>query len=109
MPAGYSGTPLPKKLGIKAGNRVAILAEPDEFRDLLDELPDDVTFQSDLSDEPDVVIAFYTARRDGRCRTGSGKDKRPGQSIIPLSGQPSPSDVRTATGCMVLPWSAPRI
>lgn len=61
MPAGYSGTPLPKKLGIKAGNRVAVVAEPEEFRDLLHDLPDDVTFQSELSGEPDVVIAFYTS------------------------------------------------
>jgi hypothetical protein len=31
MPAGYSGTPLPRKLGIKDGGRVAVVAAPDGF------------------------------------------------------------------------------
>ena len=31
--AGYSGTPLPKKLGIKPGARVAVLSAPDGFLD----------------------------------------------------------------------------
>lgn len=62
MPAGYSGTPLAKKIGIKAGHRVAIINEPPEFRALLVDLPDDVSFQSSLKKSPDVVIAFYTER-----------------------------------------------
>ena len=35
--SGYSGTPLPKKLGIKEGQRVAVLREPDGFRETLGE------------------------------------------------------------------------
>ena len=35
MPAGYSGTPLVKKLGIKEGFTVATVDEPGEFRRLL--------------------------------------------------------------------------
>ena len=34
MAAGYSGTPLAKKLGIKEGHMVATLNDPPEFRDL---------------------------------------------------------------------------
>ena len=37
--AGYSGTPLAKKLGIKAGMRVALSDEPEGFVELLGELP----------------------------------------------------------------------
>ena len=59
MVAGYSKTPLAKKLGIKAGYRVAVLNEPPDFRGLLDELPAGVTFQQNLGAEPDVVVAFY--------------------------------------------------
>lgn len=44
MPAGYSGTPLAKKLGIKPGARVALIDAPPEIRDWLAPLPDDVTF-----------------------------------------------------------------
>jgi hypothetical protein len=58
--AGYSGTPLAKKLGIKAEHSVAVVNEPADFRQLLVEMPDGVTFQSDLAGEPDVVVAFYT-------------------------------------------------
>ena len=36
--AGYSGTPLAKKLGIKPDHTVAVLSEPEEFRSWL-ELP----------------------------------------------------------------------
>lgn len=37
--AGYSGTPLWKKLGWRAGARVAILSPPRDFRDWLDGAP----------------------------------------------------------------------
>ena len=60
MTAGYSETPLAKKLGIKQGHRVALIDEPPDFRDLLADLPDDVTFQTGLAKNPDVVIAFHT-------------------------------------------------
>ena len=41
--AGYSGAPLPKKLGIKPGARVAVLSAPDGFLDAtLHPLPDQV-------------------------------------------------------------------
>ena len=60
MPAGYSGTPLAKKLGIKAGGSVATVDEPSDFRDLLIDLPADVAFSDDLSAAPDVTVAFFT-------------------------------------------------
>ncbi len=61
-PAGYSGTPLARKLGIKPGATVALLDEPDELRQLLDPIPDDVRFRTDLRAKPDLVIAFFTER-----------------------------------------------
>jgi hypothetical protein len=38
--AGYSGTPLAKKLGIKPGDTVALVGAPAGFEDDLDGLPD---------------------------------------------------------------------
>lgn len=67
-PAGYSGTPLAKKLGIKPGSTVAILDEPDGFRRLLDPVPDGVAFRSSLRGDLDLVIAFFTARTRLRSR-----------------------------------------
>jgi hypothetical protein len=58
--AGYSGTPLAKKLGIKPEHTVAVINEPPEFRQLLADLPDGVTFRADVDGKPDVVVAFYT-------------------------------------------------
>ena len=61
--AGYSGTPLAKKLGIKEGHRVCLLSEPEDFRSSLVDLPPDVSFSTRLLKHPDVVIAFATERR----------------------------------------------
>jgi hypothetical protein len=60
--AGYSGTPLFKKLGIKEGHRVAFPSAPDGFRDLLGELPDGITVKSRASGPLDVIV-FFTKRR----------------------------------------------
>ncbi|MEO8082635.1 MAG: DUF3052 domain-containing protein [Ardenticatenales bacterium] len=40
--AGYSATPLARKLGIQRGHRLALLDAPPDFEDALDALPDDV-------------------------------------------------------------------
>lgn len=56
--AGYSGTPLAKKLGIKAGSRVHLVDAPTGFRKLLAPLPEGVAFASRLSDTTDIVVVF---------------------------------------------------
>jgi hypothetical protein len=60
MTAGYSGTPLPKKLGIREGSRLALLNAPDNFARVLGELPDGVTVRSKASGEADVIVLFST-------------------------------------------------
>jgi hypothetical protein len=60
--AGYSGTPLTKKLGIKEGHRVAFPSAPDGFRGLLGELPDGISVKSRASGPLDVIV-FFTKRR----------------------------------------------
>jgi hypothetical protein len=63
--AGYSGTPLPKKLGIKAGHRVALLQQPSGFRRTLEPLPDDVTLLDALAEEAlDVILLFVGNEKD---------------------------------------------
>ena len=47
-PAGYSGTPLPEKLGIKPGMRVALLHAPDQMEQTLGVLPEGVQLQHGL-------------------------------------------------------------
>lgn len=62
-PAGYSGTPLAKKLGFKDGHVVALINEPEELRGLLAPLPD-VEIRTDVRRAPDVAVAFFTKRTD---------------------------------------------
>lgn len=61
-PAGYSGTPLVKKLGIKEGHVVRTIGEPPEFRALLEGLPASVRVQPGLAADADVVMIFVTER-----------------------------------------------
>ncbi len=61
--AGYSGTPLVKKLGIKSGHRLALLGAPDGFDGTLGELPADTLTQADLGGELlDVIVLFAPNR-----------------------------------------------
>ena len=60
--SGYSGTPLPKKLGIKPGHRLVLLGVPDGFA--LGELPEDVKVVRRAQGEADVIVSFHTARAD---------------------------------------------
>lgn len=65
MTAGYSGAPLVKKLGIKSGNRAALIHAPASYLDLLGGLPADAVFNSDLAGAGyDFVQAFYLWRAD---------------------------------------------
>jgi hypothetical protein len=57
--AGYSGTPLARKLGIEPGATVAIVAPPAGFVETL-ELPDGVAMRSSARGRLDVVVFFVT-------------------------------------------------
>ncbi len=62
--AGYSGTPLRKKLGIGEDARVAFPGAPDGFGELLGELPPGVVVRSRARGPLDVIV-FFTKRRVG--------------------------------------------
>src|SRR4029078_1745668 len=61
--AGYSGTPLPRKLGFQPRFAAAHGDAPDGFDALLGELPDGVTVRRQLRGPLDLVVCFVTARR----------------------------------------------
>jgi hypothetical protein len=62
--AGYSGTPLPKKLGIKEGHKVSLVGAPPRFADALGALPEGVAVQRGLLGRAplDVIVVFFTER-----------------------------------------------
>ena len=64
-PAGYSGTPLWRKLGIGEDDEVAVIGAPDGFADRLTaDLEGLATVSTDLQEVPlfDVIVAFMTWR-----------------------------------------------
>jgi hypothetical protein len=62
--AGYSGKPLPDKLGIKPGLRVAVQNAPQHYRELLGELPPGVELLSGQGGELDILHLFAADRRE---------------------------------------------
>ena len=63
-PAGYSGTPLPKKLGIREDSRVLLLGAPRGYPATLGPLPDGVRLERRASTAVDVAQLFVTRRED---------------------------------------------
>ncbi len=62
--AGYSGTPLPKKLGIVDGMRVALISAPKGFEATLRGLPPGVELCEQARGRLDVIVFFATRRRE---------------------------------------------
>ena len=60
----YSGTPLPKKLGIKAGSRVFLVNAPDGLERALTPLPDGATLLPKLTKPLDVGVLFATEQAE---------------------------------------------
>ena len=60
--AGYSGTPLPKKLGVKPGSTVALVDAPSGFVATLGELPEGVTVQKAAGEDAQVTLWFVQSR-----------------------------------------------
>jgi len=66
--AGYSGTPLAKKLGIKAGGKLLLVNAPDHYLDLFSDMPPDVYFTDDISFEIDVIHFFSKSEDEYRVK-----------------------------------------
>jgi hypothetical protein len=62
--AGYSGTPLIKKLGIKEGFRVALVNSPRGFKKELGPLPDQAKFVPGGADSLEVVLLFVNSETE---------------------------------------------
>jgi hypothetical protein len=58
MPAGYSGTPLVQKLGIKPGHRLLFVQPPTDFAATLGALPSDAVLVAPTAKQIDVMLLF---------------------------------------------------
>jgi hypothetical protein len=62
--AGYSATPLSKKLGYKAGFRACVKGAPDDYLELVHPLPDDVAISNRFQKDVDLCHFFTMSRRE---------------------------------------------
>lgn len=62
--AGYSGTPLAKKLGIKEQSKLLVVGAPPDFRGLLEPLPPSVQFASKPDASIDIAHIFTSKRAE---------------------------------------------
>jgi hypothetical protein len=107
-PAGYSGTPLPKKLGIKPGMNVALLGAPEDFGATLGELPEGVMLRAGVRGHFGLVIWFVRkeaelARKIARAAAVAGNSplwiawpKKNAKSKRSVGTGPSEASVRKA-------------
>lgn len=78
--AGYSSTPLPKKLGIKIGSRVLLNNAPSGFADALTPLPERAQILEKARHAVDVIVLFARQRTEIRASLpkAMGRLKRDG-------------------------------
>ena len=70
MTAGYSGTPLAKKLGYREGSRAYLENAPDGYADVVRPLPGGVTFAAEPGAGVGADPDFGHPLRPGRPRSG---------------------------------------
>lgn len=93
--AGYSGTPLVRKLGIAAGHTVALLSAPAGFRELLSPLPPEVRFVARLSAAVDVAHLFVSRRADLTRRLPALRARLRDDGVLWVSWPKTTSGVQT--------------
>ena len=102
--AGYSGTALPNKLGIKPGSVVVLVRAPETFEQTLGELPTDVTVRHRNQGGRDLTLWFTRSRAELLAGVGPmARRHATGRLWIlwpkrasPLASDHSESDVRRA-------------
>ena len=62
--AGYSGTPLAKKLGLKGGSRIFLLNAPGNYLQLVSPLPEGVQVAPQITSHTDVIHIFSTKKEE---------------------------------------------
>ena len=93
--AGYSGTPLLQKLGIKPGHRVSAVNAPADFDEILGQLPDDAVFVSKATKDVDVIVAFERSAAEFRKRLATLADRIKQDGMVWIAWPKKASGVKT--------------
>jgi hypothetical protein len=99
--AGYSGTPLVRKLGIREGSEVLLVDAPDGYLKLLEPLPEAVRFVSRLTESTDIVQIFSSRSAELRKALTSFRPKLKPTGMIwvswPKKSAKVPTDINEDT------------
>ena len=93
--AGYSGTPLPQKLGIKLGLMVVTVNAPANYRRLLGQIPDSITFSERLKSGSSFVHLFTSRRSEMQKKMSILRDKISDNGAIWVSWPKKSSGIST--------------
>jgi hypothetical protein len=93
--AGYSATPLVKKLGIGKGFKILLINAPPEYRALVSPLPAEVSFTTAANSATNFVHAFATKRLELARLLPSLRRKLPHDALIWVSWPKKTSKVPT--------------
>jgi len=93
--AGYSGTPLPQKLGIKPGLMVVTVNAPANYRRLLGQIPDSITFSERLKSGSSFVHLFTSRRSEMQKKMSILRDKISDNGAIWVSWPKKSSGIST--------------
>jgi hypothetical protein len=94
--AGYSGTPLLHKLGIREGHAVAVLRAPADFAATLGALPGGVTMRRALgAGALDVIIAFVKRRSELERDVAAARKRMAGAASLWIAWPKRSSGVAT--------------
>lgn len=94
MPAGYSGTPLPQKLGIKPGFTLCVRGAPWSYGDIVSPLPE-VRMAAKVTEATDLVHIFSTSRAKLKAELASARKGIRDDATIWVSWPKKASGVET--------------
>ncbi|MFN8341343.1 MAG: DUF3052 domain-containing protein [Cyclobacteriaceae bacterium] len=93
--AGYSGTPLEKKLGIRAGYQIRLIGVPRHYFELFDDFPRDVKLLTGSKGEKDFIHVFVTNVSDFRAGLAGWRKELAPAGMLWISWPKKASGVQT--------------
>lgn len=95
MTAGYSGTPLPQKLGIKPGCALCVRGAPRDYTEIVAPLPDGVRIAAKATERTDLVHVFSATRAKLATELASARKAMRDDAVIWVSWPKKASGVKT--------------
>jgi len=106
MTAGYSGTPLAKKLGLKEGFKIRLVNQPSYYFDLFTDLPANFSLSEDLMEKKDFIHYFSLSADELAQDIKALKDEITSNGLIWISWPKKASKIVTTVSESVVRESA---